>query len=488
MSHPELPLLELFQKLREAGLPLGLEEYQLALRALQSGFGIPDRAALARLCRTLWVKSPEEKLIFDSCFNRVMAEFALSSGSKSVPNPEDLQEQKAKARRRFDYAMLLAVLVLGSGVVSVRLNTIDTNLGDPIGTEQPELDPGETTTPASVADQPTTEAGGFNIPTLGTNNEQEQNNTIAWLLPLALALATGSILIWRFYRQRIEKRATGDRSSSKKSAPAPNSPALGAELTQKIEDEVQVAQAAWNESARDREIRNYETKDNRTHSNKFAIAAEYFPVTRRQMKQSWRYLRRPVRQGPPVELDLEATIEEIGRQGCFLKPVLVPRRSNQSDLLLLVDRDGSMVPFHSLSNRLIQTACDRGRLGQPRIYYFHNCPGKYLYRDPYHLEAELTGDIFGNLRSKQAGVLIFSDAGAARGVLNRRRVKQTAAFLKQLGQQIRYVAWLNPMPSSSWPETSAAEIARLVPMFECDRPGLHESICVLRGKAASKFP
>ncbi|NER33664.1 MAG: hypothetical protein F6J93_06340 [Oscillatoria sp. SIO1A7] len=485
MTDPELPLLELFKKLREAGLPLGLEEYQLALRALQSGFGIPDRAALARLCRTLWVKSPEEKIIFDSCFEKVMAEVALSSGSKSVRKPEDSQEQKAKARRRLDYAMLLAVLVVGSGVVLDRLSTIDTT-GNTIIDDNNPVTPGETT-PTELPDQPaTTGAGGFNAPTPGTNNESEQNNTIAWLLPLALALATGSILIWRLYRQRIKKRATGDRSSSKKSAP--NSPALGAELTKEIDDEVQVARAAWHESARDSEIRNYETKDNKTNSNQFAIAAEYFPVTRRQMKQSWRYLRRPVRQGPPVELDLEATIEEIGRQGCFLKPVLVPRRSNQSDLLLLVDRDGSMVPFHSLSNRLIQTACDRGRFGQPRIYYFHNCPGKYLYRDPYHLEAELVSSVVISLRSKRAGVLIFSDAGAARGVLNRRRVEQTAAFLQQLGQQIRYVAWLNPMPSSSWPGTSAAEIARLVPMFECDRPGLHESICVLRGKATTKFP
>jgi uncharacterized protein with von Willebrand factor type A (vWA) domain len=30
---------------------------------------------------------------------------------------------------------------------------------------------------------------------------------------------------------------------------------------------------------------------------------DYFPVTRRQMKQSWRYLRRPVREGPLEELD-----------------------------------------------------------------------------------------------------------------------------------------------------------------------------------------
>ena len=475
MTDNELPLLELFKKLREAGLPLGLDEYQLALRALQSGFGVPDRAALARLCCTLWIKSPEEKLIFDSCFERVMAEFALPSSP--VPAPENSPDRKAI--QRFDVAMLLSVIVIGIGVISVRFNPINFN-PEPIVTPSPT----PIGTPGVVGEITGEAAGGTNFPIPGNNEQSEQSNAIAWLLPLALALVTGSVLVWRIYRQIIQKSATGDRSFSIKSDTETNHPALAAELTKEIDDEIQVARAAWHESARDDENRDNKTRDNRTNSNNFAIAAEYFPVTRRQMKQSWRYLRRPVCQGPPTELDLEATIEEIGRQGRFLKPVLVPRRSNQSELLLLVDRDGSMVPFHSFCDRLIQTACQRDRLGKPRIYYFHNCPGKYLYSDRYHLEAELVRDVLGSLRSQQAGALVISDAGAARGGINRRRVELTAAFLEQLGQQIRYVAWLNPMPSSSWPGTSAAEIARLVPMFECDRRGLHESICVLRGKAA----
>ena len=73
MQADELPLLELFTRLRQAGLPLGMNEYHLVLQALQSGFGIPDRQALARLCCTLWVKSAEDKLLFDYHFEEVMA-------------------------------------------------------------------------------------------------------------------------------------------------------------------------------------------------------------------------------------------------------------------------------------------------------------------------------------------------------------------------------------------------------------------------------
>lgn len=107
---------------------------------------------------------------------------------------------------------------------------------------------------------------------------------------------------------------------------------------------------------------------------------EYFPVTRRQMKQNWRYLRRPVREGIPTELDIEATVNQIGQQGVLLEPVLLPPRINQSELLLLIDQDGSMVPFHSLSRRLAETAVRGGRLGKAGIYYFHNCPN-LIYDD-----------------------------------------------------------------------------------------------------------
>lgn len=57
---------------------------------------------------------------------------------------------------------------------------------------------------------------------------------------------------------------------------------------------------------------------------RYMLLTEYFPVTKRQMKQCWRYLRRPVRQGVPTELDLEATVAKIGREGILLQPVLIP--------------------------------------------------------------------------------------------------------------------------------------------------------------------
>jgi uncharacterized protein with von Willebrand factor type A (vWA) domain len=359
----ELPLIELFTQLREAGFPLGISEYKLLLQALQKGFGTINRDSLYRLCKTLWVKSDEDKRLFDYHFEIIIKD--SQETASAIPEEQDISQKTE------DY------------------DTIET-------------------------------------------------------APATNELTTETII----------------------HAPQP-------ELTAAIEDEVQAAKAVMQATNADEQI---------SYKN-FILTSEYFPVTRRQMKQSWRYLRRPVREGPLVELNVEATVNQIGRQGILLNPVMMPRRVNQSELLLLIDRDGSMVPFHDLSERLAETAVRGGRLDNAGIYYFHNCPVDYLYRDPYHLEAAKIENLLAKLRPQRCVMLLFGDAGAARGGYSEDRVKLTALFLKQIKAKVRYVAWLNPMPMSRWEGTTAGEVARLVPMFEMTRGGLQNAIALLRGKS-----
>jgi hypothetical protein len=362
----ELPLLDLFTRLREAGLPLGVGEYQLLLRALQGGFGVADEAALKRLCQALWVKSAEDNRLFEYHFKRVMAQSAIN---KSV----------------------------------------------------------------------------------STSQQHQSTDFSKDLLPKQSETKAGS-----------DSSSTGSSSATTVSTPSP-------EFVMETDDEVQVAQA----------VKAADIDEEITDRN-FLLTSDYFPVTRRQMKQSWRYLRRPVREGIPIELDIEATVNQIGQQGILLEPVLVPRRVNRTELLLLIDQDGSMVPFHALSHRLAETAVRGGRLGKAGIYYFHNCPMDYLYHDSYHQEAEAIAQMLPRLPERTV-VLIFSDAGAARGGYNEERIELTEKFLTQLRQRIRYIAWLNPIPQKRWFGTTAGEIADLVPMFEMTRRGLQDAIDVLRG-------
>ncbi|MAT95699.1 MAG: hypothetical protein CL608_00915 [Anaerolineaceae bacterium] len=231
---------------------------------------------------------------------------------------------------------------------------------------------------------------------------------------------------------------------------------------------------------------------------------EYLPVTRRQMKQGWRFLRQRVREGPPVELDVPATVRRIGQDGFFLTPVLRPRRINKAALLLLIDRDGSMVPFHALGERLEETAVEAGRLGRAGTYYFHDCPPPQnrrqivtpqnplrehkLYQKAHLLGARPVSEIADDFDNWRTGVLIFSDAGAARGGWDDARIENTAVFLYQLRTLgIERIAWLNPMPEPRWQQTSAAPIADMVPMFSLERNGLYRAIDVLRGRSPRVF-
>jgi hypothetical protein len=355
----ELPLLDLFTRLQEAGLPLGINEYHILLRALREGFGTADQEALAELCRTLWVKSQDEEHLFNYHFQQVIAK-----SSSTVP--------------------------VSSSV---------------------------TTSPEKPVVSDSTTIDSDSVP-------------------------------------------------------------ISSELMQ-VEDEIQVAEAVQITTQRDEDI----ITVNRS-VNRFTQSDEYFPVTRRQMKQSWRHLRRLVREGLPTELDVEATIDRVVQQGVLLEPVLVPRRVNRTELLLLIDQKGSMVPFHALSQRLAETAQRGGRLGGAGIYYFHNCPTRYLYQDPTRQKAESVADVLAQLRPERSAVLIVSDAGAARGGFSIERLELTQKFLDQLKQRVRYVAWLNPMAKERWFGTTAGEIASLVPMFEFSRQGLDGAIDVLRGRGS----
>jgi uncharacterized protein len=244
-------------------------------------------------------------------------------------------------------------------------------------------------------------------------------------------------------------------------------------LTLEMDEPVQVVQAVRH-SGRDSELKR----------PRYSLLSEYFPVTKRQMKQSWRYLRRPVREGTATELDVEATVEKMGGEGFLLAPVLVPPRTNRTDLVLMIDQEGSMVPFHALSRQLVETAERGGRLRQTRVFYFHDYVDEYLYYHPALLNAQPIDEVLADV-GERAVVLIVSDAGAARGNCDSERVNRTKEWIELLQQSVRYTVWLNPMPNESWLHTTAGEIARFVPMFEMNCQGMNAAINVLRGRYVS---
>jgi len=384
LMESDLPLLDLFDRLRNADLPLGIDEYRTLLRALQLGFGTRDEKELRRVCKILWMKSLADEAIFDYHLERLLKEW-----ENARRTAETLRETTAQAER---------------------LETKDRS---------------ETTT------------------------TPEQENT-----------------------PRVDMQHDAEKFTLETQGEKPTTPSDALTAAQPIQEQDPEKMRELHATLQAREI----------PLKRFVLAGEYFPVTAREMKQNWRYLRRMVREGPATELDVELTVKKIGREGVLLEPVLVPERINRTELLLLIDQGGSMVPFHALARRLVETAVGGGRLGHAGVYYFHNVPLRHLYLNSTLAEPRAVQQVVHQLRRERTVVMFFSDAGAARGGLNPERIAQTEKFLHALETNARRIAWLNPMPQARWDVTSAAEIARLVPMFECTRHGMDQAIDVLRGR------
>jgi uncharacterized protein len=211
---------------------------------------------------------------------------------------------------------------------------------------------------------------------------------------------------------------------------------------------------------------------------------QYYPISRRFMTYTWRYLRREIADGVEDVLDYEATAEQAALRGFFIAPVYRKRIQNHAHLILLLDQLGSMTPFHHYLRDLVDTASNNSTLKNVNAYYFHNVPGEILFYDTYLTQQVSRSNILESL-DEFSSVLIVSDGGSARGNNDLDRIIETEFFLEQLYRKTYQVAWLNPMPQARWENTSAEIIAQTVKMFPMNEDGMSNALDVLRGLTRS---
>jgi hypothetical protein len=203
----------------------------------------------------------------------------------------------------------------------------------------------------------------------------------------------------------------------------------------------------------------------------------YWPISPAKMVYAWRYLRCPLPDGHEM-IDVERTITDTAYQSFYLAPSYRRELRNHAHLILLIDQDGSMMPFHPFTREIVKTAQDSTVFVE--TFYFHNIPMDDLYTEDHLLEPIEIQEIL-NRCSKNTRILIISDAGAGRGYRRRERVDETLQFLLQLQTHTQHIGWLNPMPEKRWVGSSANIIAHLVPMFEINPSGFSRAINLLQG-------
>ncbi len=204
------------------------------------------------------------------------------------------------------------------------------------------------------------------------------------------------------------------------------------------------------------------------------------PISRRDLASIWRHLRRLRREGMPIDLDVEGTISSICQNGYFLRPVLQPRRRNQMQLLVLIDRSQSMVPFAYITQALIESMHRGGLHGQIHLKWIGNDPN--IIEETTNIHSTRLVPVLHEHHPNEMATLIISDAGAARGEYSLERVKSTRRFLLSLHEHTYRYVWINPLPRMRWEFSSAEEIARMVPMYPITREDLLSAVDILRGR------
>ncbi|NLD20578.1 MAG: VWA domain-containing protein [Clostridiales bacterium] len=212
----------------------------------------------------------------------------------------------------------------------------------------------------------------------------------------------------------------------------------------------------------------------------------------RQFQMAFRKLRQYSSRvdGPETELDIEKTIDETCDNAGVLKICYDKPRKNTVKLLLLIDSDGSMLPYSRLCNRLFQAVSKSSHFKDLKVYYFHNCIYDHLYTNPYCKRGEWveTNWVLGNLDSEYK-VIFVGDAAMAPSELYRQGGNAIIGlFNKELGiewfrkfqKRYKKQIWLNPIEKEAWEWTYGSrtihDIGEVFPMFELTLDGLEAAI------------
>lgn len=230
----------------------------------------------------------------------------------------------------------------------------------------------------------------------------------------------------------------------------------------------------------------FQQQEAASYEDEFVYSNDYHIISFREMIQSWRYFRLHQPMGFSNEPDIPAIIDQVARDGMFTELKFKRAYANREDaLLILADRRGSMTPFHSLVDNLLQTARLEGGHHKAQVFYFQNYPLNFVYRTPFFTQPVSLKEVLSNVSLEHTYVLIISDAGAAKGNLSSGRIEATgiiqakdkdgrpvtnekgqpvyeldeSSFLGKLLRSTKDLVWLNPMPRDRWEGTSAGIIA-----------------------------
>ena len=207
------------------------------------------------------------------------------------------------------------------------------------------------------------------------------------------------------------------------------------------------------------------------------IIRQHDPISPVDARRAWQRLDVEEEIRTRFDLNLPKTVQRIAQQGYFDAPVLQPRQFRSLNLVLLMDRGGSMAPTHDFCDRWRRSLEQGVRFRRIRTAYFHDTIREDVFLDAHRNRPIPLHRLLRPFPPRQTAVLIVTDAGAARGNTNTRRVLAHRKLAARLGRSHFIQLWLNPFRPSYWERNVAAQIARIVPkMLPMDVEGTRKAI------------
>lgn len=203
----------------------------------------------------------------------------------------------------------------------------------------------------------------------------------------------------------------------------------------------------------------------------------------RQVAVALRKLRAFAREGAPVELDLDGTIDATAKNAGELEVKVRPPRRPNTRVILLMDVGGSMDPWAEMVSRLFTAARKATHFKELRTYYFHNCVYGRVYGTPQLVQPYPVADLLQDC-GRHHKLIVVGDAsmgpwelleqGGAQGYYDPDAEPGIAWLLKLAGHFDRS-CWLNPEPRAQWYGTIET-IRQVFEMFPLTLQGLGEAV------------
>jgi uncharacterized protein with von Willebrand factor type A (vWA) domain len=220
----------------------------------------------------------------------------------------------------------------------------------------------------------------------------------------------------------------------------------------------------------------------------YANLDDSIEIGTRNIKMALRRLRRFARQGAPVELDIDGTIQATAHQGGLLDLHMVPERHNAVKVLLLLDIGGSMDDHVRTCAELFSAV--RTEFKHLETFYFHNCIYESVWRDNRRRHQERTPtDKLLNSYGPDYKLVIVGDAAMSPyeimepgGSVEHWNEEAGVVWLKRLVSTWRRAVWINPVRKTNWGYTQSIALIRDVMeqrMYPLTLAGLDEAVSEL---------